>query len=80
MLIAGTGEKGIGPLDSVTSLSFLVFDSYRGLYGVHKWTGDFMWGLQYTAALLLIIITLGLTAVGLVIKHRFTQRYRRGAL
>jgi len=72
LFIAGTGQHGIGPLHEATSLSFAIFETKYG----PKPFQDTMTQYQFTAALLLLIITLGLTAVALLIKGRFTARYR----
>jgi phosphate transport system permease protein len=74
-LICGTGEFGVGPLNETTSLAYLIFDCKYG-----KELGDqvqnIMGEYQFTAALLLLIITMGLTVTALVLKSRLSRRYK----
>jgi phosphate transport system permease protein len=72
MFIARTGEYGMNPFGEVTSLSYLIFDSQ---YGLPELT-DLMRPYQFSAALVLLTVTTGLTAVSLVIKRSFAERYR----
>jgi phosphate transport system permease protein len=71
LFIAGTGQYGVGPLDEATSLSFAIFETKYG----PKPFQDGMAQYQFSAALLLVVITLGLTAGALFIKARFSRRY-----
>jgi phosphate transport system permease protein len=74
-LIAGTGQFGVGPLNETTSLAYLIFDCRYG-----KSMGDqvqsLMGSYQYAAALVLLIITIGLTATALILKNKLAKRYK----
>ena len=74
-LIAGTGELGVSPLNETTSLAYLIFDTKYG-----KMLGDsvqtFMASYDFTAAFLLLIITMGLTILALVLKNKIARRYK----
>jgi ABC-type phosphate transport system permease subunit len=74
-LIAGTGEFGVSPTNETTSLAYLIFD---GRYGraLGDSVQDMMASYQYTAALSLLIITLGLTATALIMKRNLAKRYK----
>jgi len=75
MFIAGTGQDGISPTSSVTSLDYAVF---AATYGFKPYV-DTMHPYQSTAALLLLVLTLGLTAAAQLLRRRIARRYR-GAL
>lgn len=72
MFMAGRGEFGVSPLSEVTSLAYFIFDVPHcpGTFG------DLMRPYQFSAALLLLVITTGLGIAGLILKQRFAQRYR----
>lgn len=72
LLIAGTGQYGVGPLNEVTSLAFAIFGTKYG----PKPFQDTMGQYDFTAALILMTITLGLTVGALLVKQRFAARYR----
>ena len=77
LFIAGNGEHGVSPLSSVTSLDYALFSTRFGTQPFLQSMGylapvDY----GYTAALLLLIITLGLTVVAMVVRRRFARRYR----
>lgn len=72
IFLAGTGENGIGPTSGVTSLDYAVFATK---YGTRAYSNS-MQTYQYTAALLLLIVTLGLTVTAMVLQQRFAKRYR----
>jgi ABC-type phosphate transport system permease subunit len=72
LFIAGAGDRGVGPLSQVTSLSFLIFEVRYGPKPFRDLIGPY----QFSAALLLLVITLGLTVAALVLKRRFASRYR----
>ncbi len=74
LFVAGDGQHGVAPLREVTSLAFLVFSAGRG---PKSFTGV-MSRYQFSAALLLLMITFALTAGALVMKQRFGARYRAG--
>jgi phosphate transport system permease protein len=74
MFIAGTGEFGVGPFREVTSLAFVIFETDRGSKAFIEVMGVY----QFTAALLLLMITFGLSIAALVMKQRFGTRYQGG--
>jgi ABC-type phosphate transport system permease subunit len=74
LFVAGTGERGVGPLHEVTSLGFLIFQSVRGPKTFTNVMGEY----QFTAALLLLCITFALTIAALFMRQRFGKRYRGG--
>jgi phosphate transport system permease protein len=73
LFIGATGEAGVGPLRPVTSLSYAIFDA---TYSIWKPFRDAIEPHRWGAALLLLLIALGLTAAGLVLKYRYASRYR----
>ena len=72
MFLAVPGQNGVGPLSGVTTLDYAVFASR---YGPRPYV-DSMREYQSTAALLLLILTIGLTFVALTLQRRFAKRYR----
>jgi len=73
-LIAGTGQFGTGPLNETTSLAYLIFDCRFGPV-----MGDPIQDMktyQYTAALVLLVITLGLTVAAMIMKKNLAKRYK----
>jgi phosphate transport system permease protein len=72
LFIAGTGQNGVGPLKEATSLSLVIFEVKYG----PKPFQDSMAPYQFTAALLLLAITVGLTVLGLYLKHRLSRSHR----
>jgi ABC-type phosphate transport system permease subunit len=74
LFIAGTGDHGVRPLGEVTSLSYLVF---AATHGVHKPFREAMAPYQFTAALLLVVLTVGLTVLALLLKRRLAKRHGR---
>jgi phosphate transport system permease protein len=72
LFIAGSGKNGIGPFNETTSLSYLIFDVKYGPQQVQ----DLLAKYQFTAALILVFLTLTLTVVALFIKNRFARRYQ----
>jgi|GEM_PF-1907411 len=72
MFLAVPGENGVGLLSGVTTLDSAVF---QARYGPRPYV-DSMREYQSTAALLLLILTVGLTFVALTLQRRFAQRYR----
>ena len=73
LFIARSGEFGVGPLQEVTSLGYLVYYVDRGAPGDFQ---EVMKQYQYTAGLLLLFITLGLSIAAVVLKQKFGARYR----
>jgi ABC-type phosphate transport system permease subunit len=74
-LIAGTGEYGVSPLNETTSLAYLIFDCRYGR-SLGDAVQDIMGSYQYTASLVLLIMTLGLTTAALLMKRNFAKRYK----
>jgi ABC-type phosphate transport system permease subunit len=76
--MAGTGEHGIGPLSSVTDMDFAVFAAVFGPrdYALNAEPRFQMIQYQDTAALLLMVLTIGLTLLALLLQRRFAARYR----
>ena len=72
MFVAGVGQNGIGPFNGVTTLDYAVFATK---YGPRVYF-DSMKQYQFTAALLLLILTVGLTLVAMALQRRFVARYR----
>jgi ABC-type phosphate transport system permease subunit len=77
MFIAGNGEHGVGPTSPVTSLDFALFATRYGTQSFIQSMGyraptDY----AYTAALLLLVMTLGLTVVAMLIRSHFSRRFR----
>jgi phosphate transport system permease protein len=72
LFIAGTGQHGVGPLHEVTSLDYAVFATTWGPRPYIATMGPY----QFTAALLLLVLTLGLTVAALWVRQRFGRRYR----
>ena len=70
--LAGVGEHGVGLTNGVTSLDYAVFATTYGpvLYG------KTMMQYRFTAALLLLIVTVGLTVAAMLIQRRSARRYR----
>jgi len=74
-LIAGTGQYGVSPLNETTSLAYLIFDCRYGS-SLGDAVQTVMGSDQYTAALALLIITLGLTALAMIMKKNLAKRYK----
>jgi ABC-type phosphate transport system permease subunit len=73
LFIAGSGEFGVGPFREVTTLAFSVYYADRGVD--RKFT-EAMGSYETTAALLLIMLTFALSIGALLLKQRFSKRYR----
>jgi phosphate transport system permease protein len=71
--IAGTGQYGVGPFNQVTSLSYFIYFA-RGDIDMNfkQVEGSY----QFTAALILILITIGLSVAAVMLKRRFSKRYK----
>jgi phosphate transport system permease protein len=72
IFISGTGEFGVGPLHPAATLDVLIFQDRYGSKNFLETMGKY----QYTAAFLLLVITLALTAAALYIKARAWRRYK----
>jgi ABC-type phosphate transport system permease subunit len=71
--IAGTGEYGVNPLSQVTSLSHFIFlcrgdisISFKNLEGIY----------QFSAAIIMIIITIGLSIIALISKRQLSKKFK----
>jgi phosphate transport system permease protein len=74
MFIAGRGDYGVGVFRQVTTLAYLIFDIY---FGEKQFRGN-MGPFQYTAGVILLIITMGLGALSIFVKRWLVRRYRGG--
>ena len=72
MFIAGPGQDGVAPTNSVTSLDYALFATK---YGIKPYV-DTMGNYGYATALLLLVLTLGLTVIALLVRSRVARRYR----
>ncbi len=73
IFMATTGEAGVNPFSEVISLSHLIFNVN---FGGPKSFRDSMLAYQYSAALLLIVITLVFGISSLIIKRFYSKRYQ----
>jgi ABC-type phosphate transport system permease subunit len=74
-LVAGNGQFGINPLRETTSLAYLIYDCQFGTElgdTVQRNLGQY----QFTAAFILLIITIGLTVTALIMKNKLAKRYK----
>lgn len=72
MFVAGTGERGVGPLSGATTLDFAVFATRWGPRAYF----DAMKSYQFVAALLLLVLTVCLSLLAMALQRRFAARYR----
>lgn len=72
MFLAVPGQNGVGLLSGVTTLDSAVF---QARYGPRPYV-ETMRDYQSTSALLLLILTVGLTFIALTLQRRFAKRYR----
>jgi ABC-type phosphate transport system permease subunit len=72
IFIAGRGQYGVGVFRQVTSLAYLIFDIW---FGEPSFKG-MMGGYQFSAGVLLLVITTGLGVAAMVAKHWLGRRYR----
>jgi phosphate transport system permease protein len=70
--MASPGQHGVNLFTNVTDLDFAVF---AAKYGPRDYWNS-MLQYQDTAALLLLVLTIGLTLVAMVLQRRFARRYR----
>ena len=73
LFIAGAGDFGVGPLREATSLGFMIYFADRGYDTPYI---NLMEQYRFTAALLLLFITFGLSILAVVLKQKFGARYR----
>jgi ABC-type phosphate transport system permease subunit len=67
----------VGPTSTVTGLDYALFSTRYGkqeFISTMGYRAEFDYA--YTAALLLLLITLGLTVVAMLVRQRFSKRYR----
>jgi phosphate transport system permease protein len=74
MLIAGRGQYGAGPAQQTTSLAHFIYDSQFGNLGFQR----IMKPYQASAAVLLLLLTMGLGMAALLVKRWLVRRYRGG--
>jgi ABC-type phosphate transport system permease subunit len=74
MFISGRGDYGVGIFRPVTSLAYLIFDIYYGDRAFKLGMANY----QFTAGVLLLIITVGLGLAALLIKRWLVKRHRGG--
>jgi phosphate transport system permease protein len=72
VFVAGTGEYGVGPLHPATTLDVVIF---QDRFGSKNFMGA-MGKYQYTAAFLLLMITLAFTSAALWVKARAWRKYK----
>jgi len=72
MFIAGRGDYGVGPLSQVTSLAYLIFDIW---YGEKSFRGA-MLPYQFSAGVLLLLLTMSLGIAALFLKRWLIKRHR----
>jgi ABC-type phosphate transport system permease subunit len=72
MFLAVPGQNGVGPFSGVTTLDYAVFATHYGPRSYFESMRDY----QNTAALLLLVLTMGLTLVAMALQRRFARRYR----
>jgi len=71
--ISGTGQYGIGPFNQVTSLSYFIFYARGDIdMNFHKVEGIY----QYSAAVIMILITVILSLAVVVLKKRLNKRLK----
>jgi len=76
--LAGTGEHGVNLFTNVTDLDFAVFAAKYGPrdYALNAVPEYQMLQYQATAALLLMVLTIGLTVIAMLLQRHFSRRYR----
>ncbi len=72
MFIAGSGDYGVGPFMQVTTLAYTIYN-VQMVDGVFR---SAMAPFQFTAAVLLLAITMGLGVLALVAKHWLARLHR----
>ena len=75
-LMSGAGQFGVGPTNETTSLAYLIFDMKYGRILGDATVQNVMSQDQALAALTLLVMTLGLTAVALTMKRQLAKRYK----
>jgi phosphate transport system permease protein len=74
LFIGGRGDYGVGVFKQVTSLAFMILDVH---YGDKLYRGA-MGQYQFTAGVLLVIITIGMGLLAMLIKQQLVKRHRGG--
>jgi len=72
VFIARMGQYGVNPLNEVTSLSQFIFEARWGTHAIE----DAIRPYQFSAGVLLLGLTMGLSAAALALRHHFAYRYR----
>ena len=72
MFLAVPGQNGVGLFNGVTTLDYAV---YAARYGPRQYW-NVMQTYQFTAALLLLLLTVGLTLIAMAVQRRFAKRFR----
>jgi phosphate transport system permease protein len=78
VFIGSIGEHGVSLLGNVTDLDFAVFATQFGPrdYALNVTPEYQMRQYQETAAMLLLVMTMGLTFIAMLLQRRFAKRYR----
>ena len=66
------GDNGVGPLSGVTSLDYSIFEISWGPMQYTRVMDQY----RLTAALVLLLLTMGLTVIAMLLQRRFAKRYR----
>lgn len=74
LFISGRGDYGVGVFRQVTSLAFLIFDIRKGNRALVEALQPF----QYSAGVLLLMITMGLGIASMLTKRWMTKAFRGG--
>lgn len=74
MFFAGQGENGVGPLNGATTLDSAIFASHWG--GAGSFFSTAMDPYHMTAALLLVVLALGMTVASMLMQRRMARRAR----
>lgn len=72
LLIAGTGEHGLSPLDEATSLAYFVFQADYGPQAFTKANAQY----QHAAALVLILMTFGFALLSMLVRGWLVRKFR----
>jgi phosphate transport system permease protein len=75
-LMSGSGQFGVSPTSETTSLAYLIFDMKYGRILGDANVQNLMSQDQALAALALLVMTLGLTAIALTMKRQLAKRYK----
>ena len=76
LFLAGTGEYGVSPWNGVTSLTYFIFNGQFGRTLGNAQFYDLNYKYQYMAAVILLVITFGLTIGALTLKNKVARRFK----